>query len=452
MAQLKDTLIQGSARVTDTLYANTFNGLTLTAASTGFTIAGGTTSKTLTVSGTATINAPTQWGIVYGGASGAYTSTAAGTSGQYLKSNGSAAPTWETFSNATVGLGNVENTKLSTWAGSSNITTLGTISSGSIPVTRLTWAGNTNLSPSATANNQEWSIDLPNVTYTGTYWHVWSGKKGATIIGAYNDDQHVTMPGTLESYSTSTGTLQVSGGIGVAKNIYSNGFIRTKGISADTTVTDNVYKPAITLYPSNSNEINFGGYYTANRVVYFGYRKVDDREIPEQYNFGPYSQAIIFVGAVAAGTQKETYLQLGNNKATSEANNGRGRLRLYSVNAYYGDIIPTTLTASRTYTLPDATGTVALTSSNITGTAANVTGTVTVAHGGTGVTSFTNDCVIVATGTTQTLVSRGLKVSGATNADITLEPNTSGKIMTVKLSSTATITYNSTNGCVEIIV
>ena len=30
MAQLKDTLIQGSARVTDTLYANTFNGSTLT--------------------------------------------------------------------------------------------------------------------------------------------------------------------------------------------------------------------------------------------------------------------------------------------------------------------------------------------------------------------------------------------------------------------------------------
>ena len=94
---------------TGNVVSTLFNNLTLTAATTGFTIAGGTTSKTLTVAGTATINAPTQWGIVYGGASGAYTSTAAGTSGQYLKSNGNAAPTWATFSASTVGLSNVTN-------------------------------------------------------------------------------------------------------------------------------------------------------------------------------------------------------------------------------------------------------------------------------------------------------------------------------------------------------
>ena len=70
--------------------------LTLTAAATGFTIAGGTTSKTLTVAGTATINAPTQGGVVYGGASGAYSSTSAGTSGQLLQSAGTGTPTWIT--------------------------------------------------------------------------------------------------------------------------------------------------------------------------------------------------------------------------------------------------------------------------------------------------------------------------------------------------------------------
>ena len=43
------------------------------------------------------------------------------------------------LTNADVGLGNVENTKLSTWIGSTNITTLGTISTG-------TWSGNTILS------------------------------------------------------------------------------------------------------------------------------------------------------------------------------------------------------------------------------------------------------------------------------------------------------------------
>jgi hypothetical protein len=39
-------------------------------------------------------------------------------------------PTWLTISKSKVGLGNVENTALSTWAGSTNITTLGTITSG----------------------------------------------------------------------------------------------------------------------------------------------------------------------------------------------------------------------------------------------------------------------------------------------------------------------------------
>lgn len=39
-----------------------------------------------------------------------YAPTTVGTNGQYLKSNGSGAPTWATFSKSTVGLGNVDNT------------------------------------------------------------------------------------------------------------------------------------------------------------------------------------------------------------------------------------------------------------------------------------------------------------------------------------------------------
>jgi hypothetical protein len=41
-----------------------------------------------------------------------------------------AAPVWDTVTKTDVGLGNVENTALSTWAGSTNITTLGTVSTG----------------------------------------------------------------------------------------------------------------------------------------------------------------------------------------------------------------------------------------------------------------------------------------------------------------------------------
>lgn len=49
-----------------------------------------------------------------------------GTTSQYWRGDKS----WQTLDKSAVGLGNVENTALSTWSGSSNITTLGTISSG----------------------------------------------------------------------------------------------------------------------------------------------------------------------------------------------------------------------------------------------------------------------------------------------------------------------------------
>lgn len=54
----------------------------------------------------------------------------AGTTGQYWRGDKS----WQTLDNSAVGLGNVENTAISTWAGSTNVTTLGTIITG-------TWTG-----------------------------------------------------------------------------------------------------------------------------------------------------------------------------------------------------------------------------------------------------------------------------------------------------------------------
>ena len=51
-----------------------------------------------------------------------------GTTGQYWRGDKS----WQTLDKTAVGLANVENTTLSTWAGSANITTLGTVTSGTI--------------------------------------------------------------------------------------------------------------------------------------------------------------------------------------------------------------------------------------------------------------------------------------------------------------------------------
>jgi len=58
----------------------------------------------------------------------------------------------------------------------------------------LTWSGNTNLTTSATASGQEWSIDLSPGSYVGTYWHVWSAKNSKTILSCYPDDNSVLVP------------------------------------------------------------------------------------------------------------------------------------------------------------------------------------------------------------------------------------------------------------------
>lgn len=90
MAQLNSSVVQGSLRVTDTTYT------------TDLVVSGSKTARYALI-------APTSAG----------------------------APTWRALTNADVGLGNVENTKLSTWTGSTNITTLGTIGTGTWNATTI---------------------------------------------------------------------------------------------------------------------------------------------------------------------------------------------------------------------------------------------------------------------------------------------------------------------------
>lgn len=63
------------------------------------------------------------------------------TTRKFLRQTGtgvvSAAPVWDTVTNSDVGLGSVENTALSTWAGTTNITTVGTIATGTWNATAI---------------------------------------------------------------------------------------------------------------------------------------------------------------------------------------------------------------------------------------------------------------------------------------------------------------------------
>lgn len=95
----------------------------------------------------------------------------------------------------------------------------------------------------------------------------------------------------------------------------------------------------------------------------------------------------------AVGT---SILTLGNSTASGTANNKKGQLALYGSTAYLTTIDPGAPTAARTLTLPNASGTIALTS-NIPTVPSNVS-------------AFTND----AGYTTNTGTVTGVKINGQT--------------------------------------
>ena len=101
-----------------TVYATTFNGNATSAdkVNNTFTVNGisfdGQEAKDAGImetqyGGTGTSDAPIKGGIIYGASTTAYASTAAGESGQFLKSNGVEAPAWTTFSTLTLNVKNI---------------------------------------------------------------------------------------------------------------------------------------------------------------------------------------------------------------------------------------------------------------------------------------------------------------------------------------------------------
>lgn len=114
-----------------------------------------------------------------------------------------AAPAVPAASNTASG---IVTTGAQTFAGAKTFSAAPTLSSGFI------WPAPANISASATANGQEWSIDLLGsgaTTYTGTYFHVWSSKLGASILACYTDDRKVKAFVDMEVGNN----LSVGGGI-----------------------------------------------------------------------------------------------------------------------------------------------------------------------------------------------------------------------------------------------
>lgn len=251
-------LLDGASAAT----ANTANSVVLRDSTGNF--AAGTITATLTGNATSATTATNLSGgsvgtIPYQSASGTTAQLAVGSAGQYLRSNGAAAPSWSTVSllKSDIGLGNVENVAVSTWTGSSTITTLGTVTNGTWNATTIgTTKGGTGLT-SFTANSAVYATSTSALT-TGTLPVAAGGTGGATASAARQSLGLVI--GVDVHPATENIAVQNLSNTFSAKNIFTN-TIKLQQALEKTTVTPtaaagtinfDVLTQAILIYSSNA--------------------------------------------------------------------------------------------------------------------------------------------------------------------------------------------------------
>jgi len=141
------------------------------------------------------------------------------TTKQFLSQTGtgsaSQAPAWSTVSKSDVGLGSVENTALSTWAGSTNVTTLGTVGTGTWNATTIGLSkGGTNAALTAVNGGVAYSTaSALALTAAGTSGQIlksngagaptWMSTSSITSVGTLSDL-------TITSTSTTTCPLNIN--------------------------------------------------------------------------------------------------------------------------------------------------------------------------------------------------------------------------------------------------
>ena len=238
---LTNSNLSGSAGITNANLANssvTIGSTAVSLGSTATTIAGLTSITSTSFVGALTGNADTVTNGVY-------------TSGSYSD------PSWLTLSSSKVGLGNVENIALSTWAGSSNITTVGTL--GTLTVT-ATITGSVSGNAGTVTNgvyttgsysNPSWitSLDASKVglgNVENTALSTWAGSSNITTIGAATATSltvtgDLTVNGTTTTINSTTITVDDKnielGSVGTPTNTTADGGGITLRGTTDKTLT-----------------------------------------------------------------------------------------------------------------------------------------------------------------------------------------------------------------------
>ncbi len=192
-------------------------------------------------------------------------------------------------SRTNLGLGNVENTALSTWAGTTNITTLGTIATG-------TWAGTTiAVNKGGTGLTAGTSGGVLAFTATGTLASsallatntiVVGGGAGAAPLTQPTTPPTISSTGILAvvnataASSTTTGALTVTGGISTQNNLWASGTINAGDNITATKNTNATFGITLTNTSASGaanagyNAYNSGGYcvFLKQSSGYSGYK------------------------------------------------------------------------------------------------------------------------------------------------------------------------------------
>jgi hypothetical protein len=303
----------------------------------------------------------------------------AGTTAQYWRGDKS----WQTLDKTAVGLSNVENTALSTWAGSSNLTTVGTIGTGTWQGTILssTYGGTgiNNAGRTLTISTNSGTISFTNISTTLTVANT------ASVSGTNTGDQTITLTGDV----TGSGTGSFATTIGASKvtNSMLAGSIDLTKLTSDTTTALGVgtlelgHASDTTLARSAAGQVTIEGVQIltqtntvtgiTNKSIALGSNTITGTK--SDFDTAVTDDNFAYVGTANAFTGANTFTnatgQIYRQAATQDGVLIRGRAG--GTSSYTLELIPTTLTASRVVTFPDASITVAGLSVNNAFTGAN---------------------------------------------------------------------------------
>lgn len=290
------------------------------------------------------------------------------------------------------------------------------------------------------SNGSEWIVvpsgDEPSGTVTSITLKAGNG------ISLNVDNTAITSSGsrTISHANTSNQSSSSNSGRTYIQSVTLDDYGHVTGLSTATeTVTNTDTKLQVAAVTSGT--------------TYYPIVGTDTTAATRQYD----TTGLVYVGTngTANGTNGNSLLTLGNSTASTTANWKKGTVRLYGTTAYYTDIVSGAPTANRIITLPNATGTLALTtdipdvSSFITD--AGVTKITTTAGTHTAITNSTGAVSFNVPTKTSHLTNDSGFITSYTDEKLKQENSTAANTYRVLLSHSANDTtetstsYKSTN-------